>query len=237
MSEQPRVRENTIAMVIGPKGSGKSRLLDHYFTSRAPRVIHLDFVGEIGERYPGAIETVGLEATLAQLRAFAANSEMKWHLVAVFPEHRQHEMAALFRALAPEYNGKTTPPGIARAFGGIALECSECDIMLPNNASEETRAARNLLKRGRHERLDLFLATQRPQECSRLCTSQADFIVAFQTHEPRELDYLSRGAGEDFARRVRALPQYSSLWFARASRAIVERDKNGTIVQAARTTG
>lgn len=228
--DEPRTRKNTIAFATGPKGSGKSFLLDRYFTSRAPRVIHLDFVGEVAEKYPDAIEAVGYDAVRAQLIELARSGAREWNLVAVFPEYRQAEMGRLFAALCPPYNGRATPMGISRAFGGVALECSECDVILPNSAGLNTMAARNMLKRGRHEQLDLYLGTQRPQECSRLCTSQADYVIAFQMHEPRELEYLARGAGEAFAARVRELPQYHSLWFHRATRGIVERNAAGEVV-------
>lgn len=231
MNEPQRIRKNTIAFTTGPKGSGKSVLLDRYFTSRAPRVIHLDFVGEIHEKYPDAPETVGLLATVTKLQEFARAGLMEWHLIAVFPEHFQHELPKLFTLLCPVYEGHAlTRVGISRAFGGVALECSECDVILPNSFGDSTRAARNMLKRGRHERLDLYLGTQRPQECSRVVTSQADYIIAFQMHEPRELEYLARGAGIEFAERVRLLPQFHSLWFHRSTRAIVEMDKDGQVV-------
>ncbi len=231
MTAAPRVRRNVIVFATGPKGSGKSVLLHRYFTAHAPRVIHLDFVGEIHETYPDAPETVWLTATLEQLRAFARAGLPRWHLIAVFPEHHHADLPRLFGALCPAYEGKAAGRmGIAQAFGGIALECSECDVILPNSAATDTRAARNLLKRGRHVRLDLYLATQRPQECSRLCTSQADYIIAFQMHEPRELEYLAQGAGQAFADRVRVLPAYHSLWLQRATHVVVERGPDGAMI-------
>jgi hypothetical protein len=232
-----RIRQNTIVFVTGPKGSGKSYALDKYFTAKHPRVIHLDFVGEIAEKYPDAIETIGFRETMEQLRAFAVANETEWNIVAVFPEHQWEELPDLFTALCPQYQGRHTPMSVSQAFGGIALECSECDIILPNNAARDGRAARNMIKRARHERLDLYLGTQRPQECSRLCTSQADFVIAFQMHEPRELDYLSRGVGSAFAERVRLLRQYHSLWFNRATHQIAERDAKGKWVTPDATAG
>lgn len=223
-------RENEIVFVTGPKGSGKSYLIDEYFTTHAPRVIRLDFVGDVAEKYPDMPEAVGYDELLSTLRGFNRDRLPRWSVVAVFPEHRMHELPTLFAKLVPPYEGRGRAGGISRAFGGIALECTECDIILPNANSAATGAARNMLKRGRHEGLDLYLATQRPAECNRLCTAMADYTIALHTHEPRDLDYLSRGVGEDFAAMVRALPEYHSAWFRRKGREILERDKNGEVV-------
>lgn len=226
----PLKRENEIAFVTGPKGSGKSHLIDEYFTQYAPRVIRLDFVGDVAEKYPDMIEAVGYEQLIAALRRFNAERLAEWSVIAVFPEHKMHEIPELFAKLVPPYEGRGKVGGISRAFGGIALECTECDIILPNRSSYDTQAARNMMKRARHEALDLYLATQRPAECHRLCTAMADYTIALQTHEPRDLDYLSKGVGEDFAAMVRKLPRYHSAWFKRDGREILERDKDGEIV-------
>ena len=227
----PMVRRNTVVFGTGPKGSGKTHTMNRFFVGHAPRVIHVDMVGEVIENYPDAIETVGARETILKLMEFARERRREWNLVAVFPEGRQRELAALCDALTPPYAGRAAQRvGVSRAFGGIALDCTECDILLPNAGGHDTRAARNMVKRARHELLDLFLATQRPPECSRLCTSQADIVFSLQTHEPRDLDYLRKGVGSAFADRVAELPQYHSLWFERATRKVVERGKDGAIV-------
>jgi hypothetical protein len=151
----------------------------------------------------------------------------RWHLQAVFDQYNEQDLPQLFRLLAPPFDPKK--PGLSRALGGIALECSECDVILPNGRA--SLEAKNMLKRGRHEQLSLFLGTQRPQECDRLCTSQSDYIISFRMHEPREMEYISKVVSPRFAEMVRQLPQYNSAWYHSPSGEVEQRDENGETVQ------
>lgn len=217
----PIIRENEIVFCCGKKGSGKSRLLYDYFVSENPRTISLDFVGEVKERNPNALQVVGYDALLGALRSLV--NVPRWHVAAVFDEYSMHELPKLFRLLCPPFNPDRR--SLSRAFGGIALECSECDVILPNGSA--TVEARNMIKRGRHELLSLYFATQRPQECSRLCTAQADFVISFRMHEPNEMRYLARTVSPLYADLVKNLPTYHSAWYEAATGQVEVRDANG----------
>lgn len=221
---------NRIVIATGRKGSGKSHLIHRHFTSKAKRVIHLDFVGEIKKKIPTAVETIGLAATMEAIREMARQRKMEWNIVAVFPESEMWGLPRLCAQLVPTYGGEKAPIGIAKAFGGIALECTECDILLPIQGGAWSSSARSMMRRARHESLDLFLATQRPQDCHKLCTSMADFVISFKTTEPRELKYLRDGVGTSFALRVRDLSYRHSLWFRKDDELTVEIDADGNAV-------
>jgi hypothetical protein len=228
MADVALVRENEIVFACGKKASGKSTLLYEYFVTANDRTISLDFVGEVKERNPNAVQCVGFDGVLATLRELTSARVMRWHIAAVFDEYTTHELPKLFRLLCPPFN-----PGrqsLSRTLGGLALECSECDVILPNgNATVE---AKNMIKRGRHELLSLYLGTQRPQECSRLCTSQADYIISFRMHEPNEMRYLARTVSNEYAEVVKRLPKYSSAWYCPAVGEVQVRDGDGNVTQS-----
>lgn len=222
----PLLRENEIVFCAGKKGSGKSTLLYDYFVAPSPRTISLDFVGDVKERDPNAIEVVGYAPLIAKLQELVRAGIQRWHIAAVFDAYTESELPKLFRLLCPPYNpGKQS---LTRALGGMALECSECDVILPNGGA--SIEARNMLKRGRHNLLSLYLATQRPQECSRLCTSQADYIISFAMHEPNELKYFARIAPR-YSALLPHLPPFTSAWYDPASGRVEIRNGDGETVQ------
>jgi hypothetical protein len=221
----PLLRDNEIVFVAGKKASGKSTLLYEYFVANYPRTISLDFVGDVKERNPEAIEVVGYTALLAKLKELVAAGVHNWHVAAVFDSYTESELPNLFRLLCPPYNPQQV--SFSRAIGGLALECSECDVILPNGGAAVE--ARNMVKRGRHNLLSLFLATQRPQECSRLCTSQADYIISFAMHEPNELKYFGR-ISPRYASLLQSLPKFHSAWYVPATGQVAIRDGDGETV-------
>lgn len=221
----PLLRDNEIIFCSGKKGSGKSTLLYEYFVANYPRTISLDFVGDVKERNPQAIEVVGYTALLGKLKELVAAGVQEWHVAAVFDSYSERELPNLFRLLCPPYNPQQV--SFSRAIGGLALECSECDVILPNGGASVE--ARNMVKRGRHNLLSLFLATQRPQECSRLCTSQADYIISFAMHEPNELRYFNR-ISPRYASLLPTLPKFHSAWYVPATGQVAIRDGDGETV-------
>lgn len=58
---------------------------------------------------------------------------------------------------------------------------------------------------GRHNRQSIIAVARRPQELSRMATSQADVVVSFQQKEPRDMQYLRDLAGSEVAERIRNL--------------------------------
>lgn len=222
-------RRNEIAFACGKKGSGKSKLINDYFAKKFPRVISLDFVGEIKERNPEAIEVVGYEKLVKMIRDLTNSQVEKWQIAAVFDEYQisSGELERLFNLLVPAYTPEKK--GLSRILDGLTLECTECDVILPNQGA--SIAARNMVKRARHEKLNLLFATQRPQECNRLCTSQADWVISFRMHEPREIKYLSDSVSSRFTDEVRLLEQYCSAWYHAETGNVFIRDRDGATIR------
>lgn len=213
-------RRNTIACVVGRKGTGKSELLWERFTSRAPRVLSLDSTGETTERNPNAIVAVGWRRLLEVLDAAAECG--KWHIAAAIEPEDVRELFA--RLTPPLGQGRS----LSLAFGGMAVECGEVDLIAPNGGTPpEILSA---FRRGRHYALDLYMATQRPASCAVDVRSMADIFVSFALTSPRDVAAASDELGGTMAERIVRLPRYHCLYSTRADGRVVELDAQRRIV-------
>lgn len=102
--------------------------------------------------------------------------------------------------------------GYAQAVGGVTVVCGEADTLAPNNGALDP-AVRSLLHRGRHYALSLFAAARRPAEVARDVSSQADLLVFFQTHEPRDLQWIRAVAGDEVADRTAGLAPFGHILY------------------------
>lgn len=198
-------RRNLIGFACGMKGSGKSTVLAELFTATAPRVISLDVTGETQQRNPGAVPVYSL-AELWDFFAVAAGGDElgapyeSWHVAAMLPDA---ELPTLFHALAPPPT-RDGPAGLSRLFGGIAVECGECDAIAPNGRTRPE--VKEAFKRGRHHGLSLFMGTQRPSETDRLVSSQADWLCILAQSEPLDIEWIRRAVGHVAADIAAELP-------------------------------
>lgn len=185
-----------IALVVGRTGSGKTQLISKVLAPRHPRRITIDSVGEGVLLYPEAAVASGLPEVMAVLAQWAEDDVSEWHMIAILSPS---ETAVLMRTLVPVYQ-----PGVvsmAADMGGVCVECSEVDVYLPVSGAgaDVTAAWTTALARGRHVGLSVIAATQRPHQVARIMSSQASRVVAFATHEPRDLRFLRDLAGKQFA--------------------------------------
>lgn len=198
-------RQNQIVFACGRKASGKSQLLWELFTSQAPRVLSLDNLGESKERDRDTVEVFGMAELRRTLRAVAQVDDKgkflypRWHIAAsVEPT----DLRDLFRMLCPPI-GTPREQSLSYAFGGMAIECSEAYDLAPNGrTSDDILAA---WRRGRHYRLDLYMATQRPASVARELTALTDLVFAFAQREQADVDFLSQHISRGVGEQVRAL--------------------------------
>lgn len=214
-------RRNTIVGVIGRKGSGKSALIADLLGPMHPRRITIDWTGEGQETYPNAIVAFGLVGVLHAMEEAHRADPLAWHIIAVMsPE----DAGRLLTELAPPFG-----PGVkslSGALGGVCVECGEIDVIAPASGGAQGRAVLGAIARGRHHRLSVLWATQRPHQCARILSSQLDTLVAFRMHEPRDVKWLADAAGSNYARIVqRSLAKYWSAWFNAETGAITIVDE------------
>lgn len=202
-------RRNRQVFVCGPTASGKSALLWELFTRHEKRLISLDFTGEVLARNPDAIAAYSwkdLRDVLTEL-VTSYRDRREWHVAAMLEED---DVPKLFGVLAPPITGADTV-GFALAVGGLGLECHECDLIAPNGRTE--KRVKSAFKRSRHSLLSLYMATQRPAECSRIVTSQAHISAFMRNNEPNDVRFIERVTGRAIARIVETLPKYHSAYF------------------------
>lgn len=213
----PPPREITI--VVGRTGSGKTRLVAEHLGPRHPRRITFDLTGETRELYPDAVQVIGVRAATRVLAKWWAARLERWHLCI---SCRVDDASAIVRMLCPLNDGKT--PAVSKAWGGVCVEVFELDAFLPVSVTRGAEAWRTAFLRGRHVGLSLLCCTQYPALVDRVATSQAGLVVTFGIHEPRQVEWMRALAGSDFAERVRALPQYESLWVHQSPYVVEHRD-------------
>lgn len=194
-----------IVICVGRSGSGKTAVISRVFGPAEPRRITIDRTGECRRLYPHATHVHGARAAQAVLRAWLAQSLMQWHLVVGCDDG---DAERIVQALCPIFDGAAR--SLSELWGGIALECSELDTLLPNGSAPP--AWRTAFLRGRHVGLTILGATQYPALVDRVSTSQATTIVTFALHEPRQLAWMRDLGGARFAELVRQLPRYHSMW-------------------------
>jgi len=187
-------RGNRVRVIFGRKGSGKSYYIKGR-VRREPRLIVWDLLSE----YAGLYSDRPLrDATLVYSAAQLADLAGRRPLGRVVVQAPREEAPLVFR--------------FARRAGDLTLVVDEVNLYCsPSGADPELL---ELLRLGRHARLDLYLAARRPAEVHRDVTAQADEITVFRTTESRDLDYFSRLAGQDFADRLTTLPRWHSTTWA-----------------------
>lgn len=179
-------------------------MMRQLFTERTPRVLSIDFVGEVARDNPDAVVTFGYDELREALSDLAGTHN--WHIAAQLLES---EAEKILQLLCPPLVSSDSY-SYGRAIGGLALDCTECDVLFPNAGCSDL--AKSALKRGRHYGLSLYLATQRAAECARVVTSQAHVIFSFRQDEPRDVAYLEGPFSRAIAREVIPhLPKHHSV--------------------------
>lgn len=224
-------RKNRMVAALGRKGSGKSQLMrTEQYAGGERRIITLDWTGEDKEHYPRAVEVGGMRAASKTLRELVDATEhdgdnARWHLIVA--DLSPLEVERLLWFLSPPYRPGVV--GFSRAVGGLALECTEVDVIAPANGASE--AFRHAVARGRHALLSFYLATRRPHECSRAITSQADEVISFRMHEPRDVKFIRDTCGETFAEISQRLPKHWHVDFYAETGTITVIDADGGIAR------
>ena len=196
-------RVNFVEFACGMRASGKSTLLARH-AARFPRRLIIDPIAEYWGVYKGAIECLSLPETLDALGDLV--KVRRWTIVACL---EPADTVKLCGMLAPLNNPRA---GYSISVDGLLLECGEVDTIAPNSKAIPNEI-KNLFQRGRHYRVSVVCATQRPRDVHRVVTSQADVISCFRQHEPRDVDYLASLTTSALAARIATLEPYAHLQF------------------------
>lgn len=204
-------RENRAAFASGMTGCGKSRLLWDWYTSKHPRRVTYDPVGDTLERNPDAVSVRTAAEFRHHLRAALDDNCDAWHFVVYGPPE---ELLEILDWLAPD---ETAPheQSLSRSVGGVLFECGEIDVLAGNAATETSKRMASKFQRGRHHLLSHAVACQAPALVSRIVTANCHDIFAFGHSEHTSLEYFRQQIGQNAADVIRRLPQYGFLHYRR----------------------
>ena len=166
---------------MGRKGCGKSTLTAN-LTKEYSRVIVVDTLNE----YKNFIEV-----NVGDLNYFMKNEKFRLKII---PSNADH-------------------------FDMIIMElCEYSDYLLVvdeigfwQDAASIPESFLNLVRFGRHNKIDMLFVSRRPSEFNRMVTSQGDEFYLFNTREPRDLEYLSKYVSDSVADKVRDLDSFEFL--------------------------
>jgi len=185
--------QNTVTVVIGRKGSGKSTIVRE-IVADYPRVMVLDSLAEYDDC--DVVEEDDCPEALLK-----ASGQSKFRIAC--------------RCLGLEDNldlmriAYEMPPKTLIVIEEASLYAS------PTHLPDEMAA---LIRYGRHRELDLVFVARRPSELHRDVTANADVLVTFQTQEPRDIMYLRSFYGDE-ALTLPTLPLYHIKVFGDLSKA------------------
>jgi len=171
----------------GITGGGKTDFLRRYFLRHQPRLLILDNTGEWPRKLEGCRGPYhGLDATYRALRAVAGRRT--WRVIATLSNEELAELTVRLLVPVPDIER-----GYAFAVGGMGLVVDEVDLVVPG--TQGSAELRNLWQRGRHARLSVYAATQRPSGVSKLVTSMCEWLVMLRLAELRDVAYMEQRLG------------------------------------------
>jgi Cdc6-like AAA superfamily ATPase len=160
-------KTNNITTILGHKGSGKTQL-SKYISQNISRLIVWDFLGQF-ECNDIANHTAKLEQVL---------KHSVYNVAVRLPEH--------YFPFICEF---------VKQQGNCTFLIDEIDMI--SSPSSIPKELDYLLRYGRHHDngtgngIDIIATARRPAEVHRNLTANSDDIYVYQTHEPRDLTYLS----------------------------------------------
>lgn len=169
--------QNTVTVVLGKKGSGKSTLVGEIIQDE-PRVWVIDSLAEYGKER-------GLEVCSEWEECVSAiedsPSRSKFQIsIRLLHEDDNLDMIDLCYDAAGDIN--------ARGHNSLLVIEETSLYVAPTTLPDEIA---QLIRYGRHRQLDLVFVSRRSAELHRDLTANADVLVTFRTTEPRDLQYLS----------------------------------------------
>ena len=192
--------QNRIVGVVGRKGAGKSFWLAEHLRY-CPRLVVFDVLGEYNS-IPNRIES------LKRFERFLKESRDKETFACSYvpggePEQEIEDVSRL-----------------VYERGNLCLVCEE--IALYTQPGSAPPLFGKLVRTGRHKRIDVCWATQRPAECAKSITALTDLWVLFSLTEPRDLDAIGTRCGFEIARKVEELRDHEHILWDVASRQVIE---------------
>jgi DNA helicase HerA-like ATPase len=180
--------DNTILVIFGRKGSGKTEL-SRKIIREYPRVFAFDTLAEYDKGFKVC------EGKQACIDAMLSVKDARSYRLSLRCIKLEDNLALM---------------DLAYEFPRSLVVVEETSLyarptFLPDEIAK-------LVRYGRHREIDQIYIARRPSEVHRDLTAQADLVISFEQREPRDVKYLRDVAG-DAAERVQSLPKYKVLAF------------------------
>lgn len=223
-----------VVLTAGPSATGKTTAQYELFIRRCPRRVSFDFQAEVRRKFnPNAIEVYSLAEFTRALRLCARGTH--WHIALVYDPDAQPELAEqVCRILNPARTGESHR-SFSRAVGGVAVECSEADLLFPNGRTPP--AVRGLVQRGRHNKLAVFMATHAPALVDTRLRDAADYYLAFRSQEDVVWRFWQRATSAVVADVIATLPLYHCAYIVKFEQRVYLLDERRSVVRVLDYTG
>lgn len=110
---------------------------------------------------------------------------------------------------------------IVMAAGDTVFVVDEVDMYF--DKGEPSEAFSDVIRRGRHNDIDLVGITQRPRQMGEI-RSMANEVYIFETHEPSDLQYFKQSFSEKLVEMIKRLKQFEYV------KVILPYDENALVV-------
>lgn len=203
---------NEILLVVGRKGSGKTYWVKQNKV-QAKRLLILDTCREY--EVPGAFRVQTFDDLLEAMELRKGFAGRPFRIV--YTPEGDGDLAL--------QEGFDQVVDLFSSLEEATLVIDEIGLFVSPSQYPDTLD--RVLRLGRHYGQSIVASTQRPADVPRILTGMADAIVAFQTQEPVDIEYLGKFMGKERAARLRDLPLYTPLIYRagvgdRASEAVGE---------------
>lgn len=219
--------EGLTVVSVGPSGCGKTQILYDLFIRHIPRRFSADFNREVRDKLnPQAITTYTPDEAIDALEYIATQGATEWHVTYSGPYDSVPELSPRLAAILnpPRLSDEHIPFPVA--MGGMSFDCSEAKYWVPNNGPAWAKLNGAYTERGRHNRLQVFLATQYPRAIPRSVTESAHHVFAFGTTEAASQAYWAENFTRGVAQLVKGLPRFHAAWIYKAEQRIYVLDEH-----------
>ena len=187
------IKDNTVFCIFGMKGSGKS-FLTKQIINEYPRAIIIDNQQE----YDNAKVINGYRESIKALVEASKSRRFKLSLRATSLEEDLELI-----------NLASTIPNQLMVLEEASKYVSHAGM---------PREIQHLIRFGRHDCISQIYLARRASELHRDITANADIIISFHQHEPRDIAYLRDFMGKK-AERARTLQRYEFIAYGKRSKA------------------
>ena len=178
---------NEVIVITGQRGKGKSTYIKNHIEDY-DRVVIFDLLGEF--TYYHTSHT--LEEFFKEL---SKNKKEDFFILNYYnPKNSERDFEIICKAINRNEN--------------LMFVIDELDYFCSANYIPHSFA--EIIKRGRHQNLNVMIATRRPHEIPRLVTSQVSQFITFRHLEIRDLEYMKDVCGFD-KEEIQSLPDFNFL--------------------------